>query len=505
MKAQARRAARSVAVEVLAARDRWQGRTSSGMSASAGRAALPARSPPDEEQSFRELVASLARDHQFIGYSEAMRRVREGDIDRPYLSFSFDDGFASNVRAARILEEFGATGMFFVPTGFVGTRTVAEARAFYGFDYGCDEPAMTWDDLEALKASGHEIGNHTNGHRILSSLGAQEQHDEIGTAAEILRSRLGASDHFAWPYGRFVDFTPEAARAVFETGHATCASAVRGAHLAGPPIGGASPAVPAARPPDDPLAAATDALLRRPQRPHRRPGHERLARGLGRAMSRLPDLIVIGAQKCGTTTLWEDLRGHPRVHLGEKESRVLSGGPLDRAELVSRYARQFRGAKEGAVLGEVSTRYAMLPDDPDAPANARSVAPRAQIVYIVRDPLDRVVSHHHHDFGLGFVGPDIDEAVESYPSLLGQHPVRHPGDPVAGGLRPRGRARGEVRGVRGRPERRVQRPAEAGGDRGALRPGRRGAQRGRHQAHRERGLGAGHPEPRLPHGAAVAG
>ena len=135
-------------------------------------------------------------------------------------------------------------------------------------------------------------------------------------------------------------------------------------------------------------------------------------------MSRLPDMIVIGAQKCGTTTLWEDLRGHPSVHLGEKESRVLSGGPLDRAELVSRYARQFKGAKEDAVLGEVSTRYAMLPDDPDAPANARTVAPNARIVYIVRDPLDRVISHHHHDFGLGFVGPNIDEAVGSYPSLL---------------------------------------------------------------------------------------
>lgn len=135
-------------------------------------------------------------------------------------------------------------------------------------------------------------------------------------------------------------------------------------------------------------------------------------------MSRLPDLIVIGAQKSGTTTLWEDLRGHPALHLGEKESRVLSGGPLDRAELVNRYARQFRGAKSGAVLGEVSTRYAMLPDDPDAPANAWSVAPRAQIVYIVRDPLDRVISHHHHDFGLGYVGADINDAVESYPSLL---------------------------------------------------------------------------------------
>ena len=67
------------------------------------------------------------------------------------------------------------------------------------------------------------------------------------------------------------------------------------------------------------------------------------------------------------------------------------------------------------MLGEVSTRYAMLPDDPDAPANAWSVAPRAQIVYIVRDPLDRVISHHHHDFGLGYVGADINDGGRELP------------------------------------------------------------------------------------------
>ena len=135
-------------------------------------------------------------------------------------------------------------------------------------------------------------------------------------------------------------------------------------------------------------------------------------------MSLVPDLIVIGAQKCGTTTLWEDLRRHPRIYIGEKESRVLCGGPMDREELHARYARAFGRAESGSILGEVSTRYAMLPDDSHAAQNARSVSPAAKIVYIVRDPVDRIISHHHHDWGLGFVGPDIDEAIYSYPSLL---------------------------------------------------------------------------------------
>ena len=234
MRKRARRTVRHMALDGLSARERWTGRLGAGLRRP--RVALPYLHaiPRHEEDAFRRLVAALAQHHEFISYSEAIRRLHEGEVHKPCVSVSFDDGFASNVRASRILEEFGATGMFFVPTGFVGTKTVAEARGFFGFVEGCDEPAMTWEDLEGLKGRGHEIGNHTHTHRILARLTAQERADEVGHAAEILRSRLGASDHFAWPYGRFSHFTADAARAVFDSGHASCASAERGAHVTRP-------------------------------------------------------------------------------------------------------------------------------------------------------------------------------------------------------------------------------------------------------------------------------
>ena len=224
--------ARRAALDGLSAAERWTGRQARGLARPRIHFPYLHAVPRAEESAFRTFVAALAKGHEFIGYTEAIRRLREGAIDRPYVSFSFDDGFISNVRAARILEEFGATGMFFVPTGFVGTKTVPEARAFFGFTEGCDEPAMTWDDLGALKASGHEIGNHTQTHRIMSNLSVQECQDDIGRAAETLRSQLGESDHFAWPYGRFFHFNEDAGRAVFDTRHRSCASAERGAHVA---------------------------------------------------------------------------------------------------------------------------------------------------------------------------------------------------------------------------------------------------------------------------------
>lgn len=187
--------------------------------------------PRQEEDSFRRLLAELARNHTFIGYSEAVSRVQHGPIDKPYIAFSFDDGFSSNVRTAAILEEFGARAMFFVPSAFIGTATVDGARDFFGFSEGVHEGAMTWGDLERLLERGHEVGNHTAGHKVMSWISEAEMEDEIQRGRDDLQARLGAVDHFAWPRGRFFHFTEHAARVVFDTGHLSCASAERGAHV----------------------------------------------------------------------------------------------------------------------------------------------------------------------------------------------------------------------------------------------------------------------------------
>ena len=49
----------------------------------------------DEEDDFRELLAVLSQQHRFISYSEAVERIWTGEIDAPYITFSFDDGMQS--------------------------------------------------------------------------------------------------------------------------------------------------------------------------------------------------------------------------------------------------------------------------------------------------------------------------------------------------------------------------------------------------------------------------
>ncbi|MDX6503604.1 MAG: hypothetical protein QOE29_729 [Gaiellaceae bacterium] len=188
----------------------------------------------DEEPGFRALLAELAETHRFIGYSEAVQRVATGGIDAPYLAFSFDDGLKTCLRAAALLEEHGTRACFFVCPGILG-ETRPEALDHFCRDRLHVPPLdmMGWGDVEELLGRGHEIGGHTVSHRDLAQLTPAEMHDEVGGSFEMLSGRLGAIEHFAWPYGRFATFTPEAAACVYDSGYRSCASALRGCHVDG--------------------------------------------------------------------------------------------------------------------------------------------------------------------------------------------------------------------------------------------------------------------------------
>lgn len=119
-------------------------------------------------------------------------------------------------------------------------------------------------------------------------------------------------------------------------------------------------------------------------------------------MSRLPDFLIIGAAKCGTTSLFEQLGQHPQIFLpAVKEPTFFSEhgvGAWDKG--LEWYASLFADAQDGQLTGEASTSYSKAPWYGDAPEKIHQVLPDVKLIYMVRDPLAQIVSHYQHmDYG----------------------------------------------------------------------------------------------------------
>ena len=111
-----------------------------------------------------------------------------------------------------------------------------------------------------------------------------------------------------------------------------------------------------------------------------------------------PDFVGVGAQRCGTTWWHALLVAHPGVtfQLGLHHKEVhffdsLAGvDPLAQDD-VERYARYFARPADGLVTGEWTPRY--MHDRWPIPQIAQA-APRAKIIVMLRDPVDRYASGH---------------------------------------------------------------------------------------------------------------
>jgi hypothetical protein len=124
--------------------------------------------------------------------------------------------------------------------------------------------------------------------------------------------------------------------------------------------------------------------------------------------------------KAGTTTLYQDLRASTSIFVPIKELQNLTSDAAITHRGRARYANLFAAARPDQIAGEVSTWYAMLPDWPGVAERAVSVLGKDfRVIYLVRNPIDRVVSHHHHELARSLTDvASIDDAVHSVPRLL---------------------------------------------------------------------------------------
>jgi hypothetical protein len=109
---------------------------------------------------------------------------------------------------------------------------------------------------------------------------------------------------------------------------------------------------------------------------------------------RMPDFVIIGAAKAGTTSLFRILSEHPVIFGSKpKEPEFFARDDLYRKGL-SHYAALYAGARPGQICGEASTLYTLSPLFPEAAGRLARHAPKAKIIYIIREPVARTYSFY---------------------------------------------------------------------------------------------------------------
>jgi hypothetical protein len=126
---------------------------------------------------------------------------------------------------------------------------------------------------------------------------------------------------------------------------------------------------------------------------------------------RLPDFVVIGAMKCGTSSLHEQLALRSGVHMSTPKEPNFFSDDDNYARGIEHYLACFEGFRPGQIVGESSTHYTKLPTWPHSVERMAAVLPDARFVYVMRDPIERILSQYVHEWTQREVALPLERAV----------------------------------------------------------------------------------------------
>ncbi len=132
-------------------------------------------------------------------------------------------------------------------------------------------------------------------------------------------------------------------------------------------------------------------------------------------MERWPNFFIVGAPKCGTTSLYEYLKQTPGIYMSPvKEPKFFSS--VDPVYLSptpirdkKKYLALFKKVKNEIAIGEASTTYLR---DPQAAKLIHDTVPKARIIVMLRDPVERSFSSYLFREALGWETPPLRDAIK---------------------------------------------------------------------------------------------
>lgn len=127
-------------------------------------------------------------------------------------------------------------------------------------------------------------------------------------------------------------------------------------------------------------------------------------------MSHLKFFICPGAQKAGTTTLYDILKHHSQICLSNiKETKyfLLGQEKIDVHEYKKKY---FNPISDFQIYGDIDPEYLYYPDTAKKIYN--TLGPDVKFIFMLRNPVDRAYSHYWMSYRRGFETESFERAIE---------------------------------------------------------------------------------------------
>jgi hypothetical protein len=122
--------------------------------------------------------------------------------------------------------------------------------------------------------------------------------------------------------------------------------------------------------------------------------------------------------KSATTTLHEQLARQPGIFMCHPKEPNFFSGDENYARGWGWYGALFRPAGMADLRGESSTHYTKLPTYPRTIDRMVRDLPRLKLIYVLRHPIDRLISQYVHEVTVGRISEGLREAVGRYPELI---------------------------------------------------------------------------------------
>lgn len=123
---------------------------------------------------------------------------------------------------------------------------------------------------------------------------------------------------------------------------------------------------------------------------------------------RLPDFVIIGAMRAGSTSLARYVGAHPGVSMPSRKELHFFDWQYDKG--LDWYRAQFREAAPGTIAGEATPIYMVYRE---AMERLAAALPGARLLVVLRDPVARAYSHYWYNRMLGFEPLGFREALEA--------------------------------------------------------------------------------------------